>query len=206
MTGQFITIEGIEGAGKSTQVAFIKEQLESQGKQVVITREPGGTEISEKIRELLLAPMPTAMEIDTELLLMFAGRAEHVGKVIRPALERGDWVICDRFTDASFAYQGGGRGVPRERINILADWTLKGLKPNLTFLFDLTVELGLERVIARKKGIDRFEQEKVDFFERIRDSYLESAQLEPERIKIIDSSQSIDYTRAQLSVHLKALF
>lgn len=164
MTGQFITIEGVEGAGKSTQVAFIKQRLEEQGKQVVMTREPGGTDISEQIRSLLLTPMANPMAIDTELLLMFAGRAEHVEKVIRPALERGDWVICDRFTDASFAYQGGGRGVSRERIKALADWTLKGLKPDLTFLFDLSVELGLKRVIARKNGVDRFEQEKVDFF------------------------------------------
>jgi len=186
MTGQFITIEGVEGAGKSTQVAFIKQRLEEQGKQVVMTREPGGTDISEQIRSLLLTPMANPMAIDTELLLMFAGRAEHVEKVIRPALERGDWVICDRFTDASFAYQGGGRGVSRERIKALADWTLKGLKPDLTFLFDLSVELGLKRVIARKNGVDRFEQEKVDFFERIRQSYLESAELEPNRIKVIE--------------------
>ncbi len=206
MTGQFITIEGVEGAGKSTQVAFIKQRLEEQGKQVVMTREPGGTDISEQIRSLLLTPMANPMAIDTELLLMFAGRAEHVEKVIRPALERGDWVICDRFTDASFAYQGGGRGVSRERIKALADWTLKGLKPDLTFLFDLSVELGLKRVIARKNGVDRFEQEKVDFFERIRQSYLESAELEPNRIKVIDSSQSIEHTQQQLTMHLKTLF
>lgn len=206
MTGQFITIEGVEGAGKSTQVAFIKQRLEEQGKQVVMTREPGGTDISEQIRSLLLTPMANPMAIDTELLLMFAGRAEHVEKVIRPALERGDWVICDRFTDASFAYQGGGRGVSRERIKALADWTLKGLTPDLTFLFDLSVELGLKRVIARKNGVDRFEQEKVDFFERIRQSYLESAELEPNRIKVIDSSQSIEHIQQQLTMHLKTLF
>ena len=115
-------------------------------------------------------------------------------------------MICDRFTDASFAYQGGGRGVSRERIKALADWTLKGLKPDLTFLFDLSVELGLKRVIARKNGVDRFEQEKVDFFERIRQSYLESAELEPNRIKVIDSSQSIEHTQQQLTMHLKTLF
>ena len=205
MNGKFISIEGIEGAGKSTQLTFIKNYLAEQGKTVVVTREPGGTELGEQIRTLLLSPSDTPMSVNTELLLMFAARAEHVAQVIMPALERGDWVISDRFTDATFAYQGGGRGIDRQRIEQIAQWTLNGLKPDVTFLFDLPVEVGQQRVISRNEDIDRFEQEKVDFFQKIRDCYLQRAEDEPERIKVIDSTKSIAGISTQLSRILETI-
>tara|TARA_B100000780_G_C21093417_1_gene440785 strand:+ start:101 stop:721 length:621 start_codon:yes stop_codon:yes gene_type:complete len=205
MAGKFISIEGVEGAGKSTQVRFIQDYLTSLGKTVVVTREPGGTELSEKIRNLLLEPSPNSMDNDTELLLMFASRAEHVSKVINPALHRGEWVLCDRFLDATYAYQGAGRGIQRQRIQQIADWTLKGLTPDLTLLFDLPVELGLERVLERKGGMDRFEQEKINFFKKIRKSYLKSAKAEPNRIKIVDASLSITKIQKQLTQLIKPL-
>lgn len=205
MTGKFISIEGVEGAGKSTQISFIAQYLTQQGKNVVISREPGGTELGEKIRDLLLNPDQIAMAIDTELLLMFAARAEHIHQVIKPALARGDWLLCDRFSDATYAYQGGGRGVSHQRIQILADWTLQGLLPDLTLLFDLPVEIGLQRVEKRQAAVDRFEQEKVDFFEKIRESYLHAAMSEPDRIKIVDSALSIDDVQHQLVRYLSRL-
>ena len=205
MNGKFISIEGVEGAGKSTQINFIHDYLVEKGKTVVMTREPGGTELSEKIRELLLTPSELAMGVDTELLLMFAARAEHIKQRIAPALARGDWVLCDRFVDATFAYQGGGRGVDQQRIQQLADWTLKDLLPTLTLLFDLPVELGLKRVLERNEAIDRFEQEKVTFFEQIRESYLESARQNPERIKVVDASVSIPEIQQQLTKLLSPL-
>ena len=205
MVGKFISIEGVEGAGKSTQVSFIQDYLTSLGKIVVVTREPGGTELSENIRNLLLEPSSNSMANDTELLLMFASRAEHVSQVINPALHRGDWVLCDRFLDATYAYQGGGRGIERQRIQQIADWTLRGLIPDLTLLFDLPVELGLERVLERKEDMDRFEQEKIDFFQKIRKSYLKSAKAEPNRIKILDASLSIIKIQEQLTQLIKPL-
>ena len=205
MAGKFISIEGVEGAGKSTQVSFIQDYLTSLGKTVVVTREPGGTELSEKIRNLLLEPSPNSMDNDTELLLMFASRAEHVSKVINPALHRGESVLCDRFLDATYAYQGAGRGIQRQRIQQIADWTLKGLTPDLTLLFDLPVELGLERVLERKGGMDRFEQEKINFFKKIRKSYLKSAKAEPNRIKIVDASLSRTKIQKQLTQLIKPL-
>jgi len=205
MAGKFISIEGIEGAGKSTQLAFIQRYLTEQGKQLVVTREPGGTELGEQIRTLLLTPTTTGMASDTELLLMFAARAEHVEQVIKPALERDDWILSDRFVDATFAYQGGGRGIDLQRISTLSDWTLKGLQTDVTFLFDLPVEMGQQRVLSRNQGIDRFEQEKVDFFQRIRDRYLQRAEQEPNRIKVIDASRSIVEIELQLTVLLDQL-
>lgn len=205
MNGKFISIEGIEGAGKSTQLAFIQNYLSEQGKHIVVTREPGGTELGEQIRTLLLTPSTTSMSVNTELLLMFAARAEHIAQVINPALERGDWVISDRFTDATFAYQGGGRGIEQQRINKIADWTLNGLQPDITFLFDLPVDVGQQRVLSRNQGVDRFEQEKYDFFERIRTCYLDRAQQEPDRIKIIDANQSIADIQKQLIQILELL-
>ena len=205
MKGKFISIEGIEGAGKSTQLAFIQNYLSEQGKHIVVTREPGGTELGEQIRTLLLTPSTTSMSVNTELLLMFAARAEHIAQVINPALERGDWVISDRFTDATFAYQGGGRGIEQQRINKIADWTLNGLQPDITFLFDLPVDVGQQRVLSRNQGVDRFEQEKYDFFERIRTCYLDRAQQEPDRIKIIDANQSITDIQKQLIQILELL-
>ncbi|MDT8370642.1 MAG: dTMP kinase [Gammaproteobacteria bacterium] len=205
MNGKFITIEGIEGAGKSTQLTFIKNYLTAQGKELVVTREPGGTVLGEQIRSLLLTPSDSAMAVDTELLLMFAARAEHVAQVIKPALDAGKWVISDRFTDATFAYQGGGRGISQQRIEQLAKWTLNGLQPDLTFLFDLPVELGQQRVLSRNQGKDRFEQEKVDFFQKIRNCYLQRAKHAPTRIKVIDSSRSILDIEQQLSSILDSI-
>jgi len=205
MNAKFISIEGIEGAGKSTQLAFIQRYLSDNGKPLIVTREPGGTPLGEEIRSLLLTPTDTGMAVDTELLLMFSARAEHVARVIKPALEQGEWVISDRFTDATFAYQGGGRGISQQRISELANWTLKGLKPDLTLLFDLPVEVGQKRVLSRNQGVDRFEQEKLDFFQKIRTCYLERAKQEPNRIKVIDSSQSIADIQSQLVKILEPL-
>lgn len=205
MTGKFISIEGIEGAGKSTQMAFIQRYLSEKGKRLVVTREPGGTELGEQIRTLLLTPTTKSMAVDTELLLMFAARAEHVEQVINPALERGDWVLSDRFVDATFAYQGGGRGIDLKRISTLADWTLQGLQTDITFLFDLPVEVGQQRVLSRNQGVDRFEQEKVEFFQKIRQRYLERALQEPSRIKVIDASKSIVDIEVQLTAQLDNL-
>jgi dTMP kinase len=205
MNGKFISIEGIEGAGKSTQLTFIESYLKQQGINVIVTREPGGTGLGEQIRELLLSPRDDGMAVDTELLLMFAARAEHVEQVIKPAIQRGDWVISDRFVDATFAYQGGGRGISTERIKQISDWTLRDLQTDVTFLFDLPVELGQQRVINRKGDIDRIEQEKADFFQKIRDCYLQRSQQEPNRIKVIDASKSINDIEIQLSTILDQL-
>ncbi|WP_289282727.1 MULTISPECIES: dTMP kinase [unclassified Methylophaga] len=199
MIGKFISIEGIEGAGKSTQIQFIKTYLERFNQTVVVTREPGGTPLAEEIRELLLKPREERMSDDTELLLMFAARAQHINQVILPALSEGKWVVCDRFVDATFAYQGAGRGIHEERIAALSEWTLAGLKTDLTLLFDLPVEVGQQRVNQRLLQKDRFEQEKTDFFEKIRHCYLERAAAEPERIQIIDAEKSITAIEQQVS-------
>lgn len=199
MNGKFISIEGIEGAGKSTQMRFIQSFLERQGKTVVMTREPGGTVLGEQIRELLLTPRTEGMSHDAELLLMFAARTEHLEQVIKPALSRGDWVLSDRFVDATFAYQGGGRGIDIKRIESISDWTLQALQTDLTLLFDLPVTLGQERVIKRSQDKDRFEQEKAVFFEKIRQCYLQRAEQEPARIKVIDASQNIDNIQQQVT-------
>ncbi len=205
MNPLFISIEGIEGAGKSTQLSFIQRYLSEKGKKLTVTREPGGTALGEQIRTLLLTPTETGMAVDTELLLMFAARAEHIEQIIKPALQRDEWVLSDRFTDATFAYQGGGRGIEQQRITEIAKWTLNGLQPDLTLLFDLPVELGQQRVLSRNEGVDRFEQEKVDFFQKVRDCYLERAEQEPQRIKIIDASQSITDIELQLTNILQPL-
>lgn len=205
MNGKFISIEGIEGAGKSTQLQFIADFLRSKGKQVVVTREPGGTAVGEQIRKILLEPAEQSMSEDTELLLMFAARAEHLQQVVRPALQRGDWVLSDRFVDATFAYQGGGRGICEQRIAALADWTLQGCDTDVTFLFDLPVSLGQLRVDQRPQQRDRFEQEQQAFFERIRHCYLARAQAEPERIKLIDASQTVEAIQQQLLQPLEQL-
>lgn len=205
MSGKFISIEGIEGAGKSTQLSFIRTFLQQRGKTVVVTREPGGTELGEQIRELLLTPRETGMSHDAELLLMFAARAEHIEQVINPALKQGHWVVCDRFVDATFAYQGGGRGIDQKRIEAISDWTLKGLQTDLTLLFDLPVEVGQDRVVKRQQQKDRFEQEKSAFFQQIRDCYLQRAANEPDRIKVIDASQSIENIEPQVSALLNNL-
>lgn len=201
--GRFITLEGGEGAGKSTSMAFVREFFELAGHNVVVTREPGGTPLGEEIRKVLLHGQD-AMSVDTELLLMFAARAEHLERVIRPALARGACVICDRFTDATYAYQGGGRGVPDSRIRLLEDWVQRGLRPDLTLLLDIPVVEGLER--AGSRGLpDRFEREHRDFFERVRQRYLLAAAREPERIRVIDAAQPIARVQAQLRAVLASL-
>lgn len=188
MRGKFITLEGIDGAGKSTHLARIVDLLRQRGKTVVQTREPGGTPLGEKLRELLLAE---SMHLETEALLMFAARREHLAQVIVPALERGDWVVCDRFTDASFAYQGGGRGMATEKLEILEAWVQGDLNPDLTFLFDVPTAIANERVKRMGRNLDRFEQEKMDFFERVRQAYLERARTFPVRIRRIDGALSL---------------
>ena len=193
----FITIEGIEGAGKSTCMQVLAERIEARGMELVQTREPGGTELGEALRELLLGHRHTGMADDTELLLMFAARAEHIQRRIRPALDRGEWVLCDRFTDATYAYQGAGRGVPIERIRILEDWVQAGLRPDLTLLMDLPVEQGLERA-GRRSDPDRFESEALAFFERVRQGYLDIARAEPERVKVIDAARGLDEVTARV--------
>jgi len=194
--GLFITLEGGEGAGKSTSLAFVREILEQAGRHVVATREPGGTPLGENIRDLLLHGREN-MDVDTELLLMFAARAEHLARVIRPALANGSCVVCDRFTDATYAYQGGGRGVPEARIRILEDWVQKGLRPDLTILLDIPVEQGLGRA-GQRSAPDRFEREKIDFFERVRNRYLASAAKEPQRVRVIDAASDIPQVQTQL--------
>ena len=195
--GKFITIDGLEGAGKSTQIDFIKKYLSDRNRDVFLTREPGGTDLGERLRALLLDKNIDAMNPDTELLLMFAARNEHVKKVIVPKLEQGVWVISDRFTDASYAYQGGGRGIPLERIGELEQWTLQDFVPDMTFLLDLDVELGLSRVEQRGEK-DRFEEEHKDFFNKVREIFSNRASKYPERIKLIDASKNIDETSSQI--------
>jgi len=190
-TPRFITFEGGEGVGKTTQIQRLKEYLVSLDCEVLITREPGGTKIGEAIRQILLDKTLPGMHQDTELLLMFAARAEHVQTVIYPALEDGVWVLSDRFADASHVYQGIGRGVDVERINKLERWTLGNFQPDLTFLLDMPVAAGMERVHARGE-MDRFEIESLDFFQRIRDGYLSRAKKFPQRYRMIDAEQGLD--------------
>jgi len=190
VTGLFITLEGPEGAGKSTNREYLAERLRAQGLDVVLTREPGGTPLAERIRELLLAPSDEKMNADTELLLVFAARAQHLAEVIRPALARGAIVLCDRFTDATYAYQGGGRGLSLERIATLENFVQGALRPDLTLVFDLPVEIGLSRAAARGR-LDRFEQEGQAFFEAVRQAYLARAQATPQQYKLIDAAQSL---------------
>jgi dTMP kinase len=201
MKGRFITVEGIEGVGKTTNIDFICQQLQAAGKEVVLTREPGGTPLGEAVRVLLLDPAYTGMDSTCELQLMFAARAEHLAKVVWPAMERGQWVLCDRFTDATYAYQGGGRGIDSGVIARLEELVQGDFRPDLTLLLDVPVEIGLAR--AGKRGaLDRFEQEKVEFFERVRNAYLEMAACSPERYRVIDASQSLDDVQRQLSAIL----
>ena len=195
--GCFITVEGTEGVGKTTNMDYTLELLQKAGIEVVTTREPGGTEIGEEIRSLLLGHKHDGMHDDTELMLMFAARAEHIAQVIRPALEQGKWVMCDRFTDATYAYQGGGRGIDMQRIAALENWVQGELRPDLTLLLDVPVEIGLERA-GKRSAPDRFEKEKHDFFEKVRAMYLQRAREEAERFRIIDASQALDDVRKQL--------
>lgn len=197
VAGRFITVEGIEGAGKSTNLDFVQGMLERSGKRVLRTREPGGTPLGEEVRELLLRHREAGMDETAELLLMFGARAEHLDRCIRPALRRGDWVLCDRFTDATYAYQGGGRGLPREPIRLLENLVQSGLRPQLTLLLDLPVAEGLQRA-GRRSTPDRFERETHGFFERVRNEYLRIARAEPERVRVIDSSRPIEEVRLRI--------
>ena len=189
MRGKFITLEGLDGAGKSTHLARLVDGLRARGKTVVQTREPGGTPLGEKLRELLLAE---PMHLETEALLMFAVRREHLARVIVPALERGDWVVCDRFTDASFAYQGGGRGLAVAKLEILEAWVQAGLNPDLTLLFDVPTEVAFGRVRGMGRELDRFEQEKAEFFDRVRAAYLDRAASSAGRIRLVDGSKPLE--------------
>ena len=194
--GKFITIEGGEGVGKSTQIATLRSELSARGIEVVLTREPGGTPRAERIRELLLENSSEPMPPSCELLLMFAARASHVENVIRPALERGAWVVCDRFVDATYAYQGGGRGFDVQLIATLEAAVLGTLRPDLTLLLDAPVEVATERARLRNEAsgsADRFEREQRAFFERVRKAYLDRARKEPQRICIIDATQSKEH-------------
>jgi dTMP kinase len=202
--GKFITIDGVEGAGKSTQIEFICEYLKVKGVDVILTREPGGTDIGEKIRTLLLSNSTGKMHADTELMLMFAARNEHIQNKIMPALKQGDWVLSDRFTDASYAYQGGGRGLDVSRIAQLEQWVSQDFTPDMTLLLDVPVEIGMSRVESRGKK-DRIELEATDFFNRVRQAYIDRSEQFPERIKLIDSSQTVDHTKQQIKVILDSL-
>ena len=198
MKGKFITVEGGEGAGKSTNLDFIHQYLLQAGKKVVMTREPGGTPVGEKIRELLLDKQQTSLSDNAELLLMFAARAQHLEQVILPALQAGSWVLCDRFTDATYAYQGGGRGIDNARIATIENWVQGEIRPDLTVLLDLPIEEGLKRAGNRSEP-DRFEQEKHEFFHRVRQAYLDLAKTNPERYRIVDASTSLVDVQKQIS-------
>lgn len=199
--GRFITLEGSEGAGKSSNLAFMERHLRDAGREVVVTREPGGTALGEQIRGLLLDPANRAMVPDCELLLMFAARAQHLQEVILPAMTRGAWVLCDRFTDATYAYQGGGRGMDTARIADLETWVQDGLRPDLTLLLDLPVDIGLAR--AGERGApDRFEQEQRAFFERVRQAYLEQAAAQPQRYRVVDAGQPLEAVQAAIAAAL----
>ncbi|PCJ26055.1 MAG: dTMP kinase [SAR86 cluster bacterium] len=195
--GYFITIEGIEGVGKSTNIATLTKFLEEKGVEYIVTREPGGTELAEKIRELLLEISEESITELSELLLVFAARAQHIEKLIKPALQSGKWVVCDRFTDATFAYQGGGRGLDQKIISALQSMVQDELRPDLTIILDLDPETGLER--ATKRGsLDRFEQEKIEFFARVRQSYLDIAAAEPQRCVVVDASKPLEAVKSDL--------
>nr|WP_218115739.1 dTMP kinase [Pseudomonas putida] len=204
VSGLFITLEGPEGAGKSTNRDYLAARLREHGLDVVLTREPGGTPLAEKVRELLLAPSDEGMAADTELLLVFAARAQHLAQVIRPALARGSVVLCDRFTDATYAYQGGGRGLSVERIAALEQFVQGNLRPDLTLVFDLPVEVGLARAAARGR-LDRFEQEGQAFFEAVRQAYLQRAQGAPQRYSLLDAAQSLEAVQRDIDALLPGI-
>ena len=202
MRGRFITIEGGEGAGKSTMMGRLVDWLEQEGHRVIRTREPGGTELAEKLRDILLDRNNISLSGPAELLLLFAARAQHLDELIRPALARGDWVLCDRFTDATWAYQGGGRGLPRHQIESLETLVHGDLQPDLTLLLDLPVEQGLKRAAERGQA-DRFEQESIVFFEQVRDAYLERAAAAPDRFAVIDASGNVEQVWSQIAAVLR---
>jgi len=193
--GRFVTLEGVDGAGKSSHLQFIADALRERGLEVIETREPGGTTLGEALRRIVLAE---PMDIETETLVMFAARREHIVKVIGPALAAGHWVVSDRFTDATYAYQGGGRGVPLDRIAQLEAWVHQGLQPDLTLVFDVPLQVALTRLHKETANPDRFEKQDAEFFTRVRDVYLARARASPQRIVVIDSSGPFENTRRQL--------
>ena len=197
MTGKFISFEGGDGAGKSTQLSLLSADLKARGRRVVLTREPGGTRLSEKIRNWVLHESDALCK-QAELLLIFAARAQHISEVIRPALVRGDWVLCDRFTDASYAYQGGGRGIPVGFIQQIEAVSTEGVRPDLTLLLDLPVKKGIERSVGRGQGSDRFEEQDLEFKGRVRQAYLDRQNDEPNRIRIINATKSVEAVHAQV--------
>ena len=199
--GSFITLEGVDGAGKSTHLGFIADWLRGHGKQVILTREPGGTPLGEELRTLLLN---RDMDADTELLLMFAARQAHLAELVWPQLARGAWVVSDRFTDASYAYQCGGRGIDAARLAVLEQWVQRGFQPTLTLLFDVPAEVAESRRSAARVA-DRFEREADSFFNRVRQAYLQRARAEPQRIRVVDASQSIAAIQTELARLLEAL-
>jgi dTMP kinase len=201
ISGKFITLEGVDGAGKSTHLGFVAEWLRQRGREVVVTREPGGTPLGETLRELLLH---RDMDADTELLLMFAARQAHLAELILPALARGAWVVSDRFTDASYAYQCGGRGIEVARIAALEAWVQRGFTPDLTLLFDVPPEVAEARRSAARAA-DRFEREADSFFGRVRNAYLDRARAEPDRIRVLDARHSIAELQGEISQLLQAL-
>jgi len=199
--GKFLTLEGVEGVGKTTNLSFIADYIKSAGKEVVITREPGGTKIAETIRGLLLDHDEESLCDESELLLMFAARAQHLKNVIIPALESGKWVVCDRFTDATYAYQGGGRHFKMNDISWIENFVQKGLVPDQTVLLDLSVDIGLQRAASRSEP-DRFESEKKVFFENVRQVYLDRAKAEPNRFYVVDASQNLEQVQKCISSYL----
>lgn len=202
--GLFITVEGVEGAGKSTNLSYIISYLEQSGIDVIHTREPGGTPFAESVRELLLAPREENVDEVAELLLMFAARAQHLKSLIQPALKQGKWVVCDRFTDATYAYQGAGRELGFDIVAKLEQLVQKDFRPDRTFFLDISVEQGMQRVISRGEK-DRFELEQSQFFERVRNAYLAMVEQQPERFILIDSSQSLDQVQLDIKHKLDSL-
>jgi len=205
MRGKFITVEGIEGTGKSTNIEYLTQLIEAQGLVVMRTREPGGTPMAEGIRQLLLANDQEPVPEIAELLLFFASRSLHLQNAIIPALNRGEWVVCDRFTDASRAYQGSGRGLDMDRIEHLAEWVQGGVEPDLTILLDAPAELGMERAAARGNA-DRMDSQTLAFYQRVRSGYLVLAKRHPERFVVIDASRTLDQVRASIATELRPLF
>jgi dTMP kinase len=196
--GLFITIEGGEGVGKSTNIAFIQETLAAKGIKTIVTREPGGTPLAEEVREVLIKNREEKVVSETELLLMFAARAQHLHQKILPALEAGVWVISDRFTDATYAYQSGGRGVPTEKVALLENFVQGDVRPDLTLLLDAPIEVGMAR--AKNRGaLDRFEEEQAEFFNNVRENYLTRAKAEPDRFKVVDATQSLDEVQTDIA-------
>ena len=205
MSGRFVTFEGIEGVGKSTQLAAARQHLQNAGVDVCVMREPGGTVLAEKIRDLLLDADNEGMVADAELLLMFAARAQHLAERILPALAAGRWVLCDRFTDATYAYQGGGRGIGAQRVATIEQWVQGTLQPDATILLDASPEVGLARARSRGGDRDRFEREQLLFFQRVRDAYLQRAAEQPDRFTVVDATQAVTQVTAEVKQILDGL-